>query len=178
MTMAFAWRKHPFLRNWGWFCGAKSPSLRWRKPQNAFERFIFQTLSFRPSPKNISVSGASIPPRSLPRLLSKNPAYRLCRFPQSFENSQGSSEYSRSVRRRAVFAKNEAPKQGEPLCMNTFCNKAPRQKRPCPMCGAFFRCPPRTVPVFLHSSLRTPVTRKTRFSFTKKETAKPAKERP
>ena len=98
--------------------------------------------------------------------------------PQSFENPQGSSEYSRSVRRRAVFAKNEAPKQGEPLCMNTFCNKAPRQKRACTMCGAFFRCPPRTVPVFLHSSLRTPVTRKTRFSFTKKETAKPAKERP
>ena len=46
MAIAFAWRKLPFLRNWGWFCGAKSPSLRWRKPQNAFERFIFQTFFF------------------------------------------------------------------------------------------------------------------------------------
>ena len=29
MTIAFARRKLPFLRNWGWFCAAKSPSLRW-----------------------------------------------------------------------------------------------------------------------------------------------------
>ena len=31
------------MRNCGCFCKAKSPPHRWRKPQNAFERFIFQT---------------------------------------------------------------------------------------------------------------------------------------
>ena len=43
--MAFVLRKLPFLRNCGWFCVAESPPLRRRKPQNAFERSIFQNLS-------------------------------------------------------------------------------------------------------------------------------------
>ena len=58
MTIAFAWRKLPFLRNGGWFCGAKSPSLRWRKPQNAFERFIFQTYYLRFDRNSISCQGS------------------------------------------------------------------------------------------------------------------------
>ena len=43
----FRTAKASFLAELGLVCGAKSPSLRWRKPQNAFERSIFQTYNFR-----------------------------------------------------------------------------------------------------------------------------------
>ena len=32
---------------WGWFCVAKSPPFRWRKPQNTFEN-LFSNVSFPP----------------------------------------------------------------------------------------------------------------------------------
>ena len=79
--MAFALRKLPSLRNCGWFCVAKSPTFRRRKPQNAFERFTFQTDLQKCLWKFRGWERASWRPTGKPvRTLLKSPCGARCKF--------------------------------------------------------------------------------------------------